>query len=53
MLSKSHGPSVDLIGPYGTKKFQAMTMIDPVTHWFEIHKVTDSSSIIAAETLDA
>ena len=50
--------NVDLIGPYtiATKKntyeLRAMTMIDPVTNWFEIAKISTPSSDEAQRVFD-
>ena len=50
---------VDLIGAYkirrkGKKelKSQCVTMIDPATGWFEIHKIEDKRSITVANIVE-
>jgi len=51
--------NVDLVGPYTVKNkgkelsFRAMTMIDPVTNWFEIAKIDTKSSEEAQRIFDS
>ena len=52
--------NVDLVGPYTVKcpnkknyKWQAMTMIDPVTCWFEIAVINEPTSEEAQRVLDS
>ncbi len=50
---------VDLIGPYkirrkgkSTLKCNCVTMIDPVTRWFKVHKVAKQQSDTVANVLE-
>jgi hypothetical protein len=49
---------VDLIGPYklnkqkGVKPLQAVTMIDPVTGWFEVREIDTKQAYNVANAVE-